>query len=273
MMTIDSWISQSALPRLEARMLLQFVLGLSRAQLITKGQNAISDEMLMSLNQLAKQRLAGHPMAYLLGEREFYGRVFLVNEHVLIPRPETEILVDTVLNKVNEHQFNSIWDLGTGSGIIACTLALENQALDIHASDVSQNALIVAQKNAADLGANVKFHFGSWYDVSPVVHEKMDILVSNPPYIEATDQHLSQGDLRFEPQGALTDYSDGLSAIRHLINFAPSYLKESGYLLMEHGYDQGLMVREYFKQQNCWQNIETIQDYANLDRITLAQLC
>lgn len=271
-MTIDMWLRQCGLPRLEGRMLLQHVLKMTHAQLITRGSQAIAPDDLHMLDGLSQQRHDGQPMAYLLGVREFYGRDFRVNEHVLIPRPETELLVEAVLFRLPEKTAPIVWDLGTGSGAIACTLALENTKLRVHASDISADALQVAQDNAITWAASVSFHQGSWYEVSPSIVEKVDVLVSNPPYIEADDVHLSQGDLRFEPQGALTDFADGLSAIRQIIDGAPEYLLSGGYLLIEHGFNQGIATRAYFADQACWCEIATLQDYADLDRITLARL-
>ncbi len=271
-MNINQWLQASKLPRLEARMFLEHVLQWSRVQLITGADESIADQHLLALNNLARRRLLGEPMAYILGEREFYGRRFMVDEYVLIPRPETELLVEAVLAKTTQQSPAQVWDLGTGSGIVACTLALENPALTVYASDISEGALNMAQKNGLALGADVSFHIGSWYDVKAPIQDKMDIIVSNPPYIESDDVHLSQGDLRFEPQGALTDFADGLSALKALIDGAPMHLKSGGWLLMEHGFDQGEAVRTYFAQKGCWHNTETLLDYAGLDRITLAKL-
>ena len=268
-MTLDEWLRQSALPKNEARMLLQYALGYTRAQLVTRGMDDLAESALQTLEALAQRRLQGEPMAYLLGEREFYGRRFAVNPHVLIPRPETEHLVEAVLKRLPPQ--GRVWDLGTGSGAIAVTVALERVDADVRASDISVGALDTARQNAAELGAKVEFAQGSWFDTDRPSEGRYDVIVSNPPYIEDGDEHLSQGDLRFEPQNALTDFSDGLSHIRHITQEAPKYLKANGWLLFEHGYDQGEAVRNIMLE-NGFAEVATEQDLAGLDRVTLGCL-
>ena len=268
-MTLDEWLRQSALPKNEARMLLQYALGYTRAQLVTRGTDDLADSALQTLEALAQRRLQGEPMAYLLGEREFYGRRFAVNPHVLIPRPETEHLVEAVLKRLPPQ--GRVWDLGTGSGAIAVTVALERVDADVRASDISVGALDTARQNAAELGAKVEFAQGSWFDTDRPFEGRYDVIVSNPPYIEDGDAHLSQGDLRFEPQNALTDFSDGLSHIRHITQETPKYLKANGWLLFEHGYDQGEAVRNIMLE-NGFAEVATEQDLAGLDRVTLGRL-
>ena len=243
-MTFDEWLGLSKLPKNEARMLLQYASGYTRVQLLTRGGEEIPDEVRQRADRLAQRRLKGEPMAYLLGEREFYGRRFAVNPHVLIPRPETEHLV---------------------------TVALERVDADVRASDISVGALDTARQNAAELGAKVEFAQGSWFDTDRPSEGRYDVIVSNPPYIEDGDEHLSQGDLRFEPQNALTDFSDGLSHIRHITQEAPKYLKANGWLLFEHGYDQGEAVRNIMLE-NGFAEVATEQDLAGLDRVTLGRL-
>ena len=164
-----------------------------------------------------------------------------------------------------------VWDLGTGSGAIAVTIALERVDADVRASDISVGALDTARQNAAELGAKVEFAQGSWFDTDRPSEGRYDVIVSNPPYIEDGDEHLSQGDLRFEPQNALTDFSDGLSHIRHITQEAPKYLKANGWLLFEHGYDQGEAVRNIMFE-NGFAEVATEQDLAGLDRVTLGRL-
>lgn len=268
-MTLDEWWRQSALPKNEARMLLQHITGCSRVQLVTHGDTEMPSETAAGLEAAAQRRLNGEPMAYILGRREFYGRMFAVNPHVLIPRPETEHLVDAVLAHLPRG--GKMWDLGTGSGAIAVTVALERPDAEVHASDISSGALQTAQRNAAHLGAAVAFAAGSWFDVDRAFQaQSYDVIVSNPPYIEADDQHLQQGDLRFEPPLALTDFSDGLSCIRRLAAGAPHYLKQGGWLLLEHGFNQGRAVREILAA-NGFVRAATLPDLAGLDRITLGQ--
>ncbi|XXQ67812.1 peptide chain release factor N(5)-glutamine methyltransferase [Neisseriaceae bacterium B1] len=273
MITIAQWLSQSPLARNEARLLLQHITGLSHAQLITRDQEPLPETQLGALNQLAQRREQGEPIAYLIGSRAFYGRDFAVSPAVLIPRPETEHLIDAALFRLPEHA--SVLDLGTGSGIIAITLQCERPDLTVYAGDISQDALDVAQQNAQKFNANVQFAQGSWFEAAHVFRlpeNSLDMIVSNPPYIEQHDAHLSQGDLRFEPQNALTDFGDGLNHIRHLIAQSPRWLKPKGWLIMEHGYDQAAQIRALFQVADVWQEIETIQDLAGLDRITLARL-
>ncbi|EGV34898.1 peptide chain release factor N(5)-glutamine methyltransferase [Neisseria weaveri] len=267
MNTIAEFLKHTDLPKLEARMLVQHLTGLSRAQLITQDNAPLPSEIWAKLTALAQRRSAGEPMAYLLGGREFYGRWFKTTPATLIPRPETEHLVEAVMERLP--QGGSVWDLGTGSGAIAVTLACERPDAAVRASDISREALAVAEENARQLGAKVEFLQGSWFEAErPSEKKAFDVIVSNPPYIEAGDEHLQQGDLRFEPQTALTDFSDGLSCIRILAAEAGKHLKAGGWLLVEHGYNQGEAARQIFTGQG-WSGVVTLQDLAGLDRITL----
>ncbi|MCX8748812.1 peptide chain release factor N(5)-glutamine methyltransferase [Snodgrassella sp. B3088] len=268
--TLESWLNNSGLPRLEARMLLQHVLTISHSHIIAHGTRLLSNSELASLNQLCQRRLAGEPLAYLLGWREFYGRRFQVSEAVLIPRPETEHLVDAVLAHLPAQ--GTLWDLGTGSGAIAVTIACERPDAQIWAADISEEALAVAQANASALQAQVRFGQGSWYQAQPQpAPHSVDVIVSNPPYIDAQDPHLQQGDLRFEPQQALTDNHNGLSAFETIIAGAKDFLRADGWLLFEHGYDQGEAVRNILSQYK-FRKIQTLADLAGLDRVTLGQI-
>lgn len=268
--TLESWLNNSGLPRLQARMLLQHVLTISHSHIIAHGTQLLSNSELASLNQLCQRRLAGEPLAYLLGWREFYGRRFQVSEAVLIPRPETEHLVDAIL--VHLPAQGTLWDLGTGSGAIAVTIACERPDAQIWAADISEEALAVAQANASALQAQVRFGQGSWYQAQPQpAPHSVDVIVSNPPYIDAQDPHLQQGDLRFEPQQALTDNHNGLSAFETIIAGAKDFLRPDGWLLFEHGYDQGEAVRNILLQYK-FRKIQTFADLAGLDRVTLGQI-
>lgn len=265
----QDWLRACGLPRFEARLLLQSVTGISHAWLITHGDDRLPEKQMQRLNQAAARRLQGEPMAYILGEREFYGRPFRVSPAVLIPRPETEHAVDAVLARLPEN--GTVWDLGTGSGIIAITLACERADARIYASDISAAALDIARDNAQRLHGSVQFARGSWFAAEPQPERhSVDIVVSNPPYIECTDHHLQQGDLRFEPQNALTDFADGLTAIRTLINGAPDYLAAGGWLIMEHGFDQGFAVRRLL-QTRGFGAVTTLTDLAGLERVSLGQ--
>lgn len=269
--TLQHWLNQTQLPKNEARLLLQHVTGLTRAQLITRDQDILPENQLHTLNQLAQRRLAGEPFAYIVGEREFYGRTFAVSSAVLIPRPETEHLLEIALQKLPEN--GALWDLGTGSGILAISAKLERPDLRVFASDISAEALAVAQQNAHTLGADVALAQGSWFQAAvhfSLPENGVDVIVSNPPYIERDDVHLQQGDLRFEPQSALTDFADGLSHIRAITAQSFDFLKQNGWLMFEHGYNQGQAVRDILAQSG-FVNVVTLPDLAGLDRVSLGQ--
>lgn len=271
-MTYSQWLYQSPLPRNEARLLLQHITGLTHAQIITRADTGLPESQLSALESLHARRKSGEPMAYILGRRAFYGRDFIVSPAVLIPRPETEHLIDAALFRLPEHA--KVLDLGTGSGIIAVTLKAERGDLTVFAGDICADALNIAAQNAALHQVQVSLAQGAWFDVMAVLglpENSLDMIVSNPPYIEAHDGHLMQGDLRFEPPHALTDFADGLSHIRHLIEQAPRYLTANGWLIMEHGFDQGAAVRAIFQAAKKWQAVQTLPDLAGLARITLAQ--
>jgi len=247
----------------------------SRINKRVRGTRAAATKNLRSLREegqpadlqaIQQRRLNGEPMAYILGWREFYGRRFRTTPATLIPRPETEHLVEAALQHLPPQ--GRVWDLGTGSGAVAVTLACERPDASVLASDISPAALAVARQNAADNGADVSFACGSWFDIGrPSEKHSFDLLVSNPPYIEADDGHLQQGDLRFEPVNALTDFSDGLSCIRELVAHGAEYLKPGGRLIMEHGWNQGAAVRQILGAAG-WTEIETQTDLAGLERIT-----
>lgn len=257
---------KSPLDALETRMLLSHVTGLSRVQLITQNQENLAAQQLTQLNQLIAQRVAGEPLAYLLGEREFYGLRFKVSSAVLIPRPDTELLVDLALQYTppNGH----LLDLGTGSGAIAVSIAAQSSEMQISACDISTQALAIARENAERLLPNrkpVQFYQSNWFSAIPA--QAFNTIVSNPPYIVKGDQHLSQGDLRFEPIDALTDHADGLSAYRRIISDAPAYLAKNAFLLMEHGYDQSAAVQSLLSQAG-FIDIQSWADLAGILRVT-----
>lgn len=269
--SIENWLAQSDLPKNEARLLLQYATGLTRAQLITKNKNLLKNNQLITLNQLAHRRLSGEPLAYILGQREFYGRSFAVSPAVLIPRPETEHLLELALQKLPEN--GTLWDLGTGSGILAITAKLERPDLHVFASDISTQALAIAKQNAHHLGAKVTFGHGWWFQAAvdfDLPQNSVDALIANPPYIEQHDVHLQQGDLRFEPTSALTDFADGLSHIREITEKSVDFLKENGWLMFEHGYNQSSAVRQIFMQFG-FANVATITDLAGLERVSFGQ--
>jgi release factor glutamine methyltransferase len=221
----------------DARVLLQEALGLTHAQLIAHSERRLGEAEQARFLALTRRRLAGEPVAYILGRREFYGRDFRVTPSVLIPRPDTELLVDLALERMRSRASPHVLDLGTGSGCIALTLALEVAESRVYAVDASADALAVATENRAALGvANVTFLHGSWF--LPLPDMRFDLIVGNPPYIAEADPHLAQGDLRFEPRGALCAGMHGLDDLERIIAHAPEHLGPGGWLLLEHGYDQ-----------------------------------
>ena len=237
-----SSLTTPALPRAEIRLLVSHVLQRNSAWLVAHDDETPSPEERRRVEALAARRAAGEPMAYLLGEREFFGRTFRCTPAALIPRPETEHLVEHVLTLVETAAEAVILDVGTGTGCIAITLALERPNAQIDALDVSPDALELARENAANLhAANVKFIQSNWFS-AVATDAKFDVIVSNPPYIVPGDAHLSQGDLRFEPAIALADAIDGLESYRQLARGAMTHLKAGGWLVVEHGYDQGESV-------------------------------
>ena len=233
---------QSGTPGLDAEVLLGHVLNRNRAWLRAWPEHGLTPGQSVQFMQSVTQRAEGFPIAYLTGEREFWSRRFLVRPDVLIPRPDTELLIELALDIIPTHQPARILELGTGSGIIAITLAAERSNAHIAATDISQNALDIAHLNAARLGTqNLEFWHGSWLDPVPS-NLAFDLIVSNPPYIAEQDPHLTRGDLRFEPLLALVSGSDGLDAIRQIAKTAHTFLKPGALLLLEHGYQQAPAV-------------------------------
>ena len=247
--TLDDLIQHSQLPRAEARRLLASLTGQPLTWFMAHGDDPADPDIATRFQTLAKRRRAGEPLAYLLGQQEFYGRPFAVSPAVLIPRADTETLVETALEQLLLLRQQrravplSLLELGTGSGIIAITLALEAPDTVVHAVERSPGALAVARQNAKALGADhIHWHAGSWWQAL-ACPRRFDLIVSNPPYIAANDHHLQQGDLRFEPPQALAAGPDGLDDLRIIIGGAPAHLNPGGWLLLEHGYDQEAPVQ------------------------------
>lgn len=227
--------------RIEVQMLLQRVLGVNRSHLIAHPDRVLNSAEEKAYRILLNRRLSGEPIAYILGEREFFGLCFRVTSDTLIPRPETELLVELALERV-ERQGMCVLDMGTGSGAIALAIAHHHPDAEVWACDASAAAIAVARDNAQCLKlANVQFVESDWF--SAIGEHRFDIIVSNPPYIAAADHHLSQGDVRFEPRSALASGADGLDDIRRIIAQAAAHLNPRGWLLFEHGYDQAAQVR------------------------------
>jgi release factor glutamine methyltransferase len=251
--------------RLEARVLAAHALGVDRAWLITHDRDLFPPEQIQGIQNLMRRREAGEPVAYILGGKEFFGRMFKVTPDVLIPRPETELLVEAALERLPSDRSSRILDLGTGSGCIAMSLALERPRAEVVAVDASAAALAIAAENARWLGAgNVRFILGDWYAGLGV--KKFDMIVANPPYVPEQDPHLAGGDLRFEPRSALVSAVDGLVAIRAIIDGATDYLVAGGWLLLEHGYDQQSHCESLFTQSLFGATV-TLVDLAGIPRV------
>jgi len=251
--------------RLEAEILLGETLGVSRAWLYANPEQIPASKQSAGFLNLVERRKNGEPIAYLTGYREFWSLPLKVTTDVLIPRPETELLVETALAFIPEQAAWRIADLGTGSGAIALAIASERPRCEIHATEYSETALKVAQENGQAIApGRVQIHLGSW--LTPL-EGKFHVLVSNPPYIPSDDPHLQQGDCRFEPGDALTPGPDGLAAIRHISGEALPYLAHGGMLAFEHGYNQGNEVRQMLLKLG-YSDVNTRKDLENRERVT-----
>jgi release factor glutamine methyltransferase len=274
--TVAALLQASALPALEARILLAHALGWRRTELITRADEPLAATQVALWRELELRRIAGEPVAQLVGAREFYGLEFEVTPQVLIPRPETELLVDTAVNAIAGRARPRVLDLGTGTGAIAVAIASARPDAQVWAVDRSAEALQVATRNAARLldarrpGGRLNLLQGDWYAaLDPAL--RFDAIVSNPPYIASDDPHLAQGDLRFEPRGALTDEADGLSSIRAIIAEAPARLAAHGVLWIEHGYDQAAAVRALLSARGL-REVRSERDLAGIERISGGEL-
>lgn len=254
--------------RLDARLLLEHVCVCRHADLIAHPEREMSPAQAAQFNMLLSRRESGEPLAYLLGNAFFYGLEFAVSEAVLIPRPDTELLVNLAKERAQAVSAPSIVDLGTGSGIVAVMLARLCLRAAVTAVDVSPAALAVARANAARHGAQVRFLEGDWY--APLGDERFDLIVSNPPYVVDGDPHLQQNGLPFEPQLALTDGvagGDGLACIRTIIDGAGRHLARDGWLLIEHGYDQAVKVRQLLELAG-FDAVASWRDEAGIERVS-----
>jgi len=261
--TLGALQRQPLLDPVDQRILVCHALGITRTALITQAERALSAEEALRVAQLLQRRDNGEPVAYIIGSREFYGLPFETTPAVLIPRPDTELLVELALERLPPH--SRALDLGTGSGAIAVAIAHSRPDAAVTALDVSTDALQVAARNAQRNGANVRFLHSDWF--AAVAGEQFDLIVSNPPYIADGDRHLNEGDLRFEPSGALTDFADGLSALRTLITGAPQHARPGAWLLMEHGYDQADAVRKLLSSAG-YTEVASWQDLAGIERVS-----
>ena len=268
-LTVGTLLRGNDLPHLERTLLLAYALGMKRTALITYPETRVSEPDAEHFRQLAARRLAGVPIAYLVGKREFYGIDLKVGPDVLIPRPETELLVDAALERMPAGSSQSVLELGTGSGAIAIAIGRHHPTARIVATDISGAALAVAADNKhVHRIENASFIESDWYDRVP--SERFDIIVSNPPYIAASDPHLALGDLRFEPKAALASGADGMTAIRTIVEGAPSRLVEGGWLLFEHGFDQAERCRHLLVLAG-FASVSTRYDLAGIGRVSIGQ--
>lgn len=253
--------------RLDAELLLSHVTGLSRTSFRAWPEREVTEAQAEAFEALVKDRTAGRPVAHLLGQQEFWSLPLKVSASTLIPRPDTECLVEIALALPLPPQAR-VLDLGTGTGAIALALASEHRDWQITACDAVADAVALARDNADALGLTVSVVQSSWF--SELEPGRFDLIVSNPPYIPDNDHHLSEGDVRFEPATALVSGKDGLDDLRLIVNEAPDWLVEDGWLLVEHGFDQAEAVATLFDARG-FKNVETRQDYGNRDRLTLGR--
>ena len=285
---IDALHLPSGEARIEAQVLLRRALGeVSRAWLIAHEHDPLATGQQASFRLLLERRLAGEPVAYILGEREFFGLMFKVTSATLIPRPETELLVEMALQRIPSPGLTAtlsrsrergwgrgcvfcVLDLGTGSGAIALSIAHSRPDVEVVAVDASSEALAVARENAQRLGVgNAIFVQSDWY--TALGAQRFDLIVSNPPYVVAGDAHLQQGDLRFEPASALASGGDGLDDIRRIAEQASAYLVLGGWLLLEHGYDQAARVRELL-QRAGFSEVFSACDLSGIERVSAGRV-
>lgn len=258
-------VARGRIAAAEAKLLLRHVLGCSHASLDAHPERELAETQRAALHDLVERRRRGEPIAYLVGVREFYGREFRVSPAVLIPRPETELLVDLGLEKLAALERPRILDLGTGSGALGITLALERQDADVMAVDASAAALGVASENAKALGATIRLVESDWF--SALRGESFDLIVANPPYVAESDPHLEQGDVRFEPRAALAAGADGLDALRRIAAESPAYLNAGGWFLTEHGFDQAARCRQLLVAAG-FSHVMSWRDLAGIERVS-----
>ena len=260
--------ARGQIDRLDARLLLQYATGCTHTDILARPEMPVIAPAYAQFSEWVQRRTAGEPLAYLVGEAEFRGQVFQVSPAVLIPRPETEVLIDLALERMRRLENPCVVDLGTGSGIVAISLAQECPSAQIVAVDLSPDALSVARNNAGRLGAKIDFVQSNWFEHLP--NQRFDLIVSNPPYVAENDPHLSLNGLPFEPQMALTDGEqggNGLACIHQIVAQAASHLTPGGWLLFEHGYDQGEASRNLLSAAG-FKAAFTQTDLAGTDRVS-----
>jgi release factor glutamine methyltransferase len=255
--------------KFEAQLLLQNVLNVNRAWLLAHESDALQDKIKADFESLLARRLLGEPIAYILGQREFFGLNLIVTPDTLIPRPDTETLVETALDKIPTDTPFTVLDLGTGTGAVALAIAEHRPEAQVTAIDASSGALDIAKRNANQLDlTQVDFRLSNWF--SALEGERFNLIVSNPPYIEQHDIHLTQGDLRFEPMSALASGTDGLDDIRQIVDNCLLHLHPQGWLMLEHGYNQAHLVTDLMAQSGLI-DITTIKDLGANDRVTIGK--
>jgi release factor glutamine methyltransferase len=251
--------------KLEARFILEHVLKITQKEIIQKSDLHIDTDNQLEIEYITEKRMAGTPLPYLLGEWSFYGRTFKVNPHVLIPRADTEILIEKALSKINAHE---ILDLGCGTGIIGITIALERPLSNVTLIDQSEHAIQNTKENQTlHQVTNVMIQKSDWF--STLDQTRFDVILSNPPYLEDNDPHLSQG-LEDEPLDALVSGPTGIETIQYIIENAKNHIKPSGWLFIEHGYNQAIILKDLF-EKNGYQHIENANDIHGIHRVTFAQ--
>ena len=251
---------------LEAQFILQFVLKETFSQLIIQRSKTVSKNDVHSMDLIVKQRLVNIPLAYIFNEWDFYGKTYYISPETLIPRQDTELMIDILLQSNNKESQLNILDLGTGSGVIGLTLAQHFSCAQVTLSDISSSAIKVAEINGKNTNVkNVQFIHSDWFE--SIKHNNFDIIVSNPPYIAETDSHLLHPELLAQPRIALVSEMSGLKDIKHIVQNAKQYLNESGMLIIEHGYDQAMMVQDIFIA-NDFNNIAQHKDINGVIRIT-----
>jgi release factor glutamine methyltransferase len=266
--TIGGLVRESGLPRPEAELLLRVLLECERSYLISHAEETVDSARAIAARGWFARRRAGEPLAYVTGQREFYGLPLLVTPEVLIPRPETEHLVDLVLQRIPRESRMSVLELGTGCGAIAIALARERPDLNVTATDLSEGALEVARGNARSCAVQVHFARSDWFE--GLAPGRFDLVVSNPPYVAAGDAHLDRGDLRFEPRLALVGGEDGLACIRTIAERARDRIRYGGWLLLEHGYDQGDRCVELLRALG-YADAEDFDDLAGIPRVCVGR--
>jgi release factor glutamine methyltransferase len=260
---------EAATARIEVQCLLQAVLQVNRAYLLTHPERSLSCDEAARYGELLARRMTGEPIAYLLGVREFFGLDFKVTSATLIPRPDTELLVELALQQIPPRGVCRVLDMGTGSGAIALSIAHARPNAEVVAVDASAAALAVASENELRLNlSNVRLLHSDWF--AALAGERFDLIVSNPPYIETNDVHLGLGDVRFEPLSALASGADGLDDIRRILINAKNHLNSGGWLMFEHGYDQAARVRQLM-QQAGFADVTSVRDLSGIERVTLGR--